>query len=424
MVGGLISGPAPRRRKSGGIGFLGVLALLILLAAAAATGGYFYAHSLYTQPGPPTVDGRPRIVMIEPGAAAPGIARQLRQAGAIANELEFKLAVKAAETIWKPAPPAAGAARKPGDRFVIKTGEFAIPSAASMEQIISVLSTAKPIQYTVVVPEGLTSVVIVRMLTEGQWEAWHPPGQPADVKPRTLHLNGKPPAELPAEGTLLPGAYQVLRGDTVEGVLKRMAKAQDDLLKSLWDNRKPDLPFTTQREAINLASIVEKETGVPLERPLVAAAFITRLKEHIRLQSDATVTYVLNRGDKQGTALTAEENRTTSAYNTYQNDGLPPTPICNPGKDAIAAVLNPPESRAIYFVADGVTGGHRFAETLADHEKNVASLVRLRAGERAAANAQKKAADALAKSNLAAPPPPKPTPSATSSATPKPRSTP
>jgi UPF0755 protein len=429
---GVTSAAASRKRKGGVAGFLAVLFVLIVLAALAAVGGYFYAHTVYTQPGPATANGKPRIVMIEPGASAPAIARQLKQAGAIGDEFQFKLAVKAAETIWKPAPLAGAPIRKPGDKLVMKTGEFAIPSAASMEQIISVLSTAKPIQYTVVVPEGLTSAVIVKMLTDGKWDEWHPAGQPADTDARTFQLGGTPPAETPEEGTLLPGDYQVLRGDTIEGVLKRMSKAQDELFKSLWDNRKPDLPFTSQREAVNLASIVEKETGVPQERPLVAAAFITRLKEHIRLQSDATVTYVLNRGDKQGTALTAEENRTTSPYNTYQNDGLPPTPICNPGKDAIAAVLNPPDSRAIYFVADGVTGGHRFAETLAEHEKNVASLARLRAGERAAANAQKKAADALAKSNAPAgapspaapavkPAPASPTPAAARSPEPAPQ---
>jgi UPF0755 protein len=343
--------------------------------------------------------------------------------------------VKAADTIWKPAPLPGAPPKKSADKLVLKTGEFAIPSAASMEQIISVLSTAKPIQYTVVVPEGLTSAVIVKMLTEGQWDEWHPAGQAADANARTLQLAGKPPATVP-EGSLLPGDYQVLRGDTVEGVLKRMAKAQDDLMKSLWDNRRPDLPLTSQAEAINLASIVEKETGVPAERPLVAAAFITRLKDHIRLQADSTNLYGKDRGANAGLAMTKAENDAASPYNTYQNDGLPPTAICNPGKDAIAAVLNPPDSKAIYFVADGVTGGHKFADTLAEHEKNVASLARLRAGERAAANAQKKAEEAFAKSNSLAAPgnpapqatgaPARPSPGATpmaAPATPKPAPT-
>ena len=369
-----------------------MLAGLVVLAALVGVGGYFYAHNVYTQAGPATADGKPRIVMIQPGDTGPEIAKRLHDAGAINSEFQFKLAVKAADTIWKPAPVAGAPAKKPSDRLVLKTGEFAVPSAASMEKVIAVLSTAKPIQYTVVVPEGLTSAVIVDMLQKTQWIEWHPVGQAADPNPRTLQLAGAAPAETPAEGTLLPGDYQVLRGEAVEGLLKRMSKAQDDLMKMVWDNRKPDLPFMSQREAINLASIVEKETGVPagasagrggIHHPAERAIFAFR-----RIQP--TVTYVQGPWRQcRALAMTARPRtaRTLSPYNTYQNDGLPPTAISNPGKDAIVAVLNPPDSKAIYFVADGVTGGHKFAETLAEHEKNVASLARLRAGERAAANA-------------------------------------
>jgi UPF0755 protein len=175
---------------------------------------------------------------------------------------------------------------------------------------------------------------------------------------------------IPAEGVLLPGDYAVTRGATIESVVDRMIKAQQELLEDLWPDRQPGLPLKTKEEAVNLASIVENETGVPEERPKVASLFINRLNKNMRLQSDPTIVYGLTRGVPLGHGLRVSEIAQKTEWNTYQIDGLPKTPICNPGRESIKAVLNPAVTDYIYFVADG-SGGHAFASTLGDHNANV-----------------------------------------------------
>jgi UPF0755 protein len=165
-----------------------------------------------------------------------------------------------------------------------------------------------------------------------------------------------------------------------------MHKAQLDLLSELWPKRKQGLPFQTVEDALKLASIVEKETGVPAERPRIAAVFVNRMKTGMRLESDPTIIYGLSKGVPLGHPLRQSELDTPNPYSTYQIDGLPPTAICNPGRDAIAAVLNPPDSQELFFVADG-TGGHVFAKTAAEHARNVAQWRRIQreqAGQNAA----------------------------------------
>jgi UPF0755 protein len=187
--------------------------------------------------------------------------------------------------------------------------------------------------------------------------------------------------ETPPEGSVLPDSYQFQRGDDRAALIQKMRAARDELLAQLWAGRAPDLPLKTPEEAVTLASIVEKETGVPAERPRIAAVFENRLRAGIRLESDPTIIYAITQGRPLGRGLTRKEVDTPTPYNTYAIAGLPPTPIANPGRASLAAVLNPPKSSEMFFVADG-TGGHVFASTYAEHAANVAKW---RAIERARA---------------------------------------
>jgi UPF0755 protein len=180
----------------------------------------------------------------------------------------------------------------------------------------------------------------------------------------------------PEEGELLPETYAYTRGETRDGMVRTMMKAQDDFVEEIWGKRATELPFNTREEAIILASIVEKETGVADERPRIAAVFVNRLKKGMRLESDPTVIYGLTKGEPLGRGIRLSELRKETPYNTYVINGLPPTPIANPGKAAIEAVLNPLDTEDIFFVADG-TGGHAFAATLEEHNRNVAKWRRV-----------------------------------------------
>jgi UPF0755 protein len=188
--------------------------------------------------------------------------------------------------------------------------------------------------------------------------------------------------EVPEEGVLLPETYRADRGDTRQSLLDRMRSDQQALLDRLWAARQPGLPLSSPREAVILASIVEKETGQTDERKRVAGVFINRLRMGMRLQSDPTVIYAISRGEPLGRGLRASELLSRSPWNTYAYSGLPPTPIANPGKASLEAVLDPIQTQDLYFVADG-TGGHFFARTLAEHNANVArwrEVERARAG--------------------------------------------
>jgi UPF0755 protein len=327
---------------------VGILLALVVLAGGVLGAGWFWLNGAYTQDGPATVDGKPRVVMIEKGASTQAIAARLKQVGAIGDDGQFRLALRVREFL--------------GDKPVMKAGEYELKSGASMAAIVQELSMGSPLQYAVIIPEGLTSQMILSLLVEREWKAT---GGAAHV----YKLAGPAPA-LPAEGVLLPGDYAVTRGDTIEMVIDRMIKAQQDLLAELWPNRQAGLPFKTPEDAVNLASIVENETGVPAERPQVASLFINRLNKPMRLQSDPTIVYGITRGVPLGHGLRVSEIAQKSDWNTYQIDGLPKTPICNPGKEAIRAVLNPAVTDYIYFVADG-SGGHAFASTLGEHNANV-----------------------------------------------------
>ncbi|MCR9128203.1 MAG: endolytic transglycosylase MltG [Alphaproteobacteria bacterium] len=333
----------PQPKKPGGAGKIlawiaGTLLALALIAAAGAFGGWVWLNNQFEAPGPA---GEAETVLLPRGSGLIAIASQLEREGLIDDARLFRIMV----TI------------DGGDRS-LRAGEFAIPEQATMQEIYDILRFGDTIQHPVTAAEGLTSAMIVEIVNA------------ADV------LTGEI-AEAPAEGALLPETYLVDRGTSRQAVINRMAAAQTALLDELWPNRAEDLPYDTREEAIILASIVEKETGIGGERPLVAGVFVNRLRRGMRLQSDPTIIYGLTQGYPLGRGIRRSElDNADNPYNTYQIDGLPPTPIANPGEAAIRAVLNPPETDYLFFVADG-TGGHAFAETYAEHNRNVAQWRRI-----------------------------------------------
>jgi UPF0755 protein len=242
-------------------------------------------------------------------------------------------------------------ARLTGAAGRLQAGEYQFRSGEPMRAVLADIRAGRVVRHLITVPEGWTSGMALEAVEK------------SDV------LIGE--AVEPPEGSLLPQTYQVERGESRAEVIHRMQAARDKLLAQLWAHRQPGLPFATPEEAVTLASIVEKETGVPSERPRVAAVFINRLRAHMPLQSDPTIIYGVSKGRPLGHGIRASELAAAGPYNTYLNPGLPPTPIANPGEAALRAVLDPPASNDLYFVADG-TGGHAFAATLEEHQKNVA----------------------------------------------------
>jgi UPF0755 protein len=321
----------PVRTDQGPLRILGgVLAALTLIAVV--FGGWVFWN--YSGPGPQARQGTATTVVLERGSGLTSIAARLKEAGVIRSKAVFVTAAKLT-----------GAASR------LKAGEYEIKSGASLASILSDVRAGRVVKHMITVPEGWTSEMA------------------AEAVAREPVLVGE--AETPPEGTLLPDTYQVQRGDRRAAVIARMRKAQDELLAELWPKRQPGLPFSTQTEALTLASIVEKETGVAGERPRIAAVYVNRLRKGMRLESDPTVIYGVSRGRPLGRGITRSELSTVTPYNTYQVAGLPPTPIANPGRAAIEAVLNPPRTDELFFVADG-TGGHAFAVTFEEHQRNVA----------------------------------------------------
>jgi UPF0755 protein len=279
----------------------------------------------------------------------------------------------------------------------LKAGEYQFKAHASLSDVVATLSEGKVLVHQVSIPEGLTSEQIVARLMAD------------DVLTGNID-------EIPPEGSMLPDTYSFTRGMTRAQMIVHMQHAEQRLVKEIWERRSPDLPLKTPEQLVILASLVEKETGKPEERTRIAAVFVNRLKQRMRLQSDPTIIYGLVGGKGTlGRPIMKSEIDQPTPYNTYQIDGLPPGPIANPGRAALEAAANPARTRELYFVADG-TGGHAFADTYEQHQKNVTRLRQLQSAQTgqgpAPAGAQ---AGAPAQPVAAAPPPPAPAPAPASS---------
>jgi UPF0755 protein len=298
-----------------------------------AAGAALWGLNLVNRAGPLNTDS---AVVIPRGSGLEAISLALSDADVIDRPLLFVAMAKVT-----------------GANRGLKAGEYAFPAHVSIAEALRILQSGKTVVRRFTVPEGLTSSQIVTLLRE----------EPA--------LSGEIKDE-PAEGSLLPETYHYSWGDSRTDLLKRMQAAMQTAIKTAWDKRSLSLPIDNPKQAMVLASIVEKETSVPQERARVAGVFINRLIANMRLQSDPTVVYALTQGTGSlGRPLNRADWKYESPYNTYLVDGLPPAPIANPGKASIEAVMNPEQHDFVYFVADG-SGGHAFARTLAEHNRNVA----------------------------------------------------
>jgi UPF0755 protein len=312
---------------------LPIAALLAVIVAGAVQ----WAVAAWDAPGPAARNGSQTVVLIAPGTSLHQSAQQLGAAGVMRYPLLFEAGLRLTR-----------------QAALVKAGEYAIPSRASMKTIAAILVAGKSIQYKLTAAEGLTSKMIYDLVMQAQ------------------ALSG-PAGPVPAEGTLLPETYLFTRGTARGNILAEMAQAQRKYLRAQWASRADGLPFATMRQAVTLASVVEKETALPEERRHIASVFINRLKLGMPLQSDPTIIYGLTKGYPLGHGIRQSELNSDTPYNTYRIAGLPPGPICNPGKDAIAAVLHPEKTGDLYFVASG-HGGHVFSSNIAEHQRNVAAL--------------------------------------------------
>ncbi len=322
--------------------------VIVILGGAAAGYGWFWLQNEVAKPGPISQETG---FTVERGEGLASVATRLEADGLVVDQrvLRFK-------------------ARLDGVESDIKAGSYMVPARASIDDILSQLVEGDVIQFRLTIPEGLTTAQILRRVEAA------------------TDLTGDMPEREFEEGVLLPDTYAFGAGTTRTQFIERMETAQDALLEEIWETRQPDVPVTTPYEAVILASVVEKETASADERSLVAGLFVGRLKKGMRLESDPTIIYGVSKGEplynRQGqrrTLYRSEIDRKTD-WNTYQMDGLPKTPICNPGRDAIVAVLNPPETDYVFFVADG-KGGHLFAKTYAEHKRNVAAYRAYERGE-------------------------------------------
>jgi len=305
--------------------------LLLVLVALGAIGLGAAYWMLWGGAGP---HGEAKTIVVEQGSSVARVAEQLEREGVIrADATTFRRL-----------------ARVLGSADPVQAGEFQIPAGASAAQVLDHLQHGRPILRMVTIPEGMPSVLVHERLM------------------RLPFLAGN--VAVPEEGSVLPNSYSYRRGETRAAVLGRMQEAMRQELARLWAARRPTTVASTPREAVILASIVEKETGKASERPMIAGVYSNRIRQGMKLDADPTVIYPITRGRPLGRRILESELRSDNGYNTYVRAGLPLGPIANPGRESIAAVLNPAETRALYFVADGI-GGHIFADTYEQHRANV-----------------------------------------------------
>jgi UPF0755 protein len=311
--------------------------IVVIAGIALVFGVLHYEETKFAAGGPAEAE---TLITVAPGTSLRAIATQLENAGIVEDAFLFRIGVMRRQAATD-----------------LKAGEYRIPPNASMARVMEMLRNHEALQHRITIAEGLTSNMAAAIIRD----------DPILVGPLD---------EVPPEGSLLPETYLFERGTTRQQMIERMRTAQEELLAELWPSRDPELPFDTMEDAIILASIVEKETSLASERPRIASVFVNRLRIGMRLESDPTIIYGLTGGEPLGRGLRVSELEAPNPYNTYQIDRFPPTPISNPGRDAIAAVLNPPEGDELYFVADG-SGGHAFARSYNEHLRNVAALRRL-----------------------------------------------
>jgi len=306
-------------------------ALVAALGIVAALGVSAYGYLKFTSPGPLR---EPVAIVLPKGAGLAQIAEELAGAGVIEHPLVFRIGVRLS-----------GVARQ------LKAGEYNFAAGTRPHAVMTLLISGKTVVRRLTIAEGLTGAQVMALVRDAEG------------------LDGDVPSA--PEGMLLPETYHYSWGDTRQQLVDRMRRSMESILADLWPARTEGLPLDDPYQALILASIVEKETAVPEERPHIAGVFINRLQRGMRLQSDPTVAYGLGvDGVPLSRPLTRQDLKSLSPFNTYVIKGLPPHPIANPGRASIAAVLMPLPTKDLYFVADG-SGGHAFAETLAQHNRNV-----------------------------------------------------
>lgn len=311
---------------------------LLIGAAALILAALALIYALWWAPGPKP---GPHDIIVKEGATVRSVSRQLDEQGAIPGTARTYYVM----------------ARLFGSTDPIQAGEFEIPKGMGGSAILDLLQHGKPLQRLITITEGMPSIIVKEKLAQNRY------------------LTGRVPDI--AEGSLLPDSYGYQRGEARSEVVKRMQQAMAKAMAQLWPKRSTDCPLDTPEQAVTLASIVEKETAKASERPIVAGVYCNRLRIGMPLQADPTVIYPVTKGKPLGRRIRKSELHAENGYNTYERAGLPEGPIANPGKASIEAVLHPADTKALYFVADG-TGGHVFAETLAEQQANVAKWYAIR----------------------------------------------
>ena len=340
-----------RKARSQIVIFLNFVMSLLVFAAVGAGAAAYYGKTQFDAPGP---SSDVATFVVKRGASMGEVATQLENRSLIADARIFRYGAKILDV-----------------EKGLKAGEYEIKAGASMRDILASLVSGKSVLHSLTIPEGLTVLQILTRIGEDEV------------------LVGDMPAEVPVEGSLLADTQRFSRGTTRAEIIQKLMNDQKKLVDEIWARRAPNLPVKDINEFVTLASIVEKETGKSDERPRVAGVFINRLNKKMRLQSDPTIIYGIygGRGKPADQPIRKSDLEKVTPYNTYQIDGLPPTPIANPGRAALEAVANPSQTNELFFVADG-TGGHVFAATLDEHNENVA---RWRDVEAKAAEEAKKA---------------------------------
>lgn len=383
--------PKKKSRKTGLVGLFSGLMTVALLATILVASAVMIGRKEFETPGPLAAD---KAIVIERGSSTEEIVELLEKEGVIANPGWFWAALLYRDVQSKFTSDEALKKRA-------KAGEYLIRRQSSMGEVIDIITSGRSVEHTITIPEGLTSEQIVEKLKENDL------------------LVGEV-GTIPAEGVLLPDTYKINRGTPRQALLNRMQNEQKKLLQDIWNRRAKDLPLKSSRELVTLASIVEKETGRSDERSRVASVFYNRLEKKMKLQSDPTIVYGLVGGKATlGRGILQSEILRPTPYNTYVIAGLPPGPIANPGKAAMEATANPSRTKDLFFVADG-TGGHAFAETLDQHNRNVErwrQIERLRAPADAARGAVE-APGSSAATGFVAPPGATPAPAGGAGTTP------